>query len=68
MSDLGAVVTHVVHGTSQRGFAGEWSEIILITVDGDLIDRIEMFDHADLGAALTKFDELSRARENPAAS
>ena len=30
------------------------------TVDGDLINRCEIFDEADLDAALARFDELSR--------
>ena len=30
------------------------------TVDGELIDRCEVFDEADLDAALAKFDQLSR--------
>ena len=32
----------------------------LSTVDGDLINRCELFDEADLDAALARFDELSR--------
>ena len=31
-----------------------------LTVDGDLINRCELFDEADLDAALARFDELSR--------
>ena len=34
--------------------------IDLLTVDGDLINRCEIFDEADLDAALARFDELSR--------
>ena len=34
------------------------AEIDLLTVDGDLINRCEMFDEADLDAALARFDEL----------
>ena len=34
--------------------------IDLCTVEGDLISRLEMFDEADLDAALARFDELSR--------
>ena len=30
------------------------------TVDGDLINRCELFDEADLDAAIARFDELSR--------
>ena len=58
LSNLGAVVTQVVQGTSQQGFDGEWQEVTLITVEGDLISRIELFDESDLEAALAKFDEL----------
>jgi hypothetical protein len=32
----------------------------LLTVDGDCISRCEMFDEADLDAALARFDALSR--------
>ena len=60
LSDLGAVVTHVAHGTSQEGFDAEWRMIALLTVEGDLINRCELFDEADLDAALARFDELSR--------
>ena len=60
LSNLGAVVTQAAHGTSQEGFDAEWRVINLSTVDGDLINRCEMFDEADLDAALARFDELSR--------
>jgi hypothetical protein len=30
------------------------------TVEGDLINRCELFDEDDLDAALARFDELSR--------
>ncbi len=59
LSDLGAVVTHAAHGTSQEGFDAEWRVIDLVTVEGDLVNRCEMFDEADLDAALARFDELS---------
>ena len=32
--------------------------IELLTFEGDLIDRCELFDEADLDAALARFDEL----------
>ena len=32
--------------------------IDIFTVDGDLINRCELFDEADLDAALARFDEL----------
>ena len=60
LSDLGAVVTHAAHGTSQEGFDAEWRVINFLTVEGDLISRCELFDEADLDAALARFDELSR--------
>ena len=58
LSGLGAVVTHAAHGTSQEGFDAEWRMIELLTVEGDLINRCELFDEADLDAALARFDEL----------
>jgi hypothetical protein len=60
LSDLGAVVTHAIHGTSHEGFDAEWRQINLLTVDGELINRIELFDEADIDAALARFEELSR--------
>ena len=54
------VVTHAAHGTSQEGFDAEWRGITVLTVEGDLINRCEIFDEADLDAAIAKFDELSR--------
>ena len=60
LSDVGAVVTHAAQGTSQEGFDAEWRVISLLTVEGDLINRCELFDEADLDAALARFDELSR--------
>lgn len=59
LSELGAVVTQVLKGTSPEGFDGEWRLIDLFTVDGDLISRCEVFDEADLDAALARFEELS---------
>jgi hypothetical protein len=60
LSSLGAVVSRAVNGTSQGGFYAEWREIDLLTVDGDLINRCEIFDEPDLDVALARFDELSR--------
>ena len=58
LSDLGVVVTHTARGISQEDFGAEWRMIDIFTVDGDLISRLEMFDEADLNAALATFDEL----------
>ncbi|MGV0811205.1 BTAD domain-containing putative transcriptional regulator [Mycolicibacterium boenickei] len=60
LSNRSAVVTHVVRGTSREGFDAEWREVVLFTVEGDLIDRCEVFDEADLDVAFARFDELSR--------
>jgi hypothetical protein len=65
ISDLGAVVTHVAHGLTSEGFDAEWRMIAIFTVDGDLISRYEMFDEADLDAALARFDDLSRPTRQP---
>ncbi|HYZ68086.1 MAG TPA: BTAD domain-containing putative transcriptional regulator [Mycobacterium sp.] len=59
LSDLGAVVTQAAYGTSQQGFDAEWRMINLLTFDGDLINRSEMFDETDIDTALARFDELS---------
>jgi hypothetical protein len=60
LSDFGAVVTQAMKGTSSDGFDAEWQEIGLFTFDGDLISRCEIFDEADLDAALARFEELDR--------
>nr|WP_264032820.1 BTAD domain-containing putative transcriptional regulator [Mycolicibacterium alvei] len=61
LGSLGAVFTHAVSGTSQDGFAAEWQEVCLASVEGNMLSRIEMFDEGDLDAALARFDELSRS-------
>ena len=58
LANLGVVVTQAAHGTSQDGFDAEWREIALFDFDGDLLSRYELFDEADLDAALARFDEL----------
>ena len=35
------------------------ADIDILTVEGDLINRAEIFDEADLDAALARFDQLS---------
>jgi hypothetical protein len=60
LTDHGTVFTHSVSGTSQEGFQAEWRIVDLLTFDGDLVNRSELFDEADLDAALTRFDELNR--------
>jgi hypothetical protein len=58
LTNAGAVSTVVATGTSQEGFDAEWREIALVTFDGDLLSRCELFDEADLDGALARFDEL----------
>ena len=60
LSDLGAVVTYAAHETSQDGFDAEWRGIAVLTVDGELVNRTEIFDDADLDAAIASFDQLSQ--------
>ena len=58
LSDVGAVVIHTQRGTSLEGFDAEWRMIQLLTVEGDRVNRCELFDEADLDAALARFEEL----------
>ena len=59
LSELGAICTHV--GTvSREGFEAEWRGIDLLTVDGDMVNRGEVFDEADLDTAIAPFDQLNR--------
>ncbi|MFZ0719140.1 MAG: ATPase, partial [Mycobacterium sp.] len=65
LTERGAVVTYAAHGTSQEGFDAEWRGIAVLTVDGELVDRTEIFDEAYLDAALARFDQLSRPAPRP---
>ena len=60
LSELGAVCTHAGHGVSHEGFDAEWHGVDLLTVEGDMVNRCEAFDDADLDAAIARFDQLSR--------
>ncbi|OBK24095.1 hypothetical protein A5634_04280 [Mycobacterium asiaticum] len=68
LTDLGAVFTHVGIGTTTEGFNAEWRQITVATVDADLINHSEMYDEADLEAALARFDELHATRVENAAT
>ena len=46
LSDLGAVCTHAGHGISHEGFDAEWRGVDLLTVEGDMVNRCEVFDEA----------------------
>ena len=60
LSDIGAVVSHVARGISQQGFDGEWRDVNLLAIEGDVVSRSELFNEADLDAAIARFDQLSR--------
>ncbi len=62
LTEFGAVVTQTLKGTSAEGFCVEWRMASFYLVDGELISGAEIFDEADLDAALARFDELSRPR------
>ena len=59
LNDSERFVTHVTHGVSHEGFAAEWREVDVLMVEGDVVNRCEVFDEADIDAALAKFEELS---------
>ena len=58
LDELGVVVTYAAQETSQEGFAAEWRGVALLTVEGDRTNRSEIFDEADLDAAIARFEEL----------
>ena len=59
LNDVGTVCTHVTHGVSHEGFAAEWREVDVLMVEGNIVNHCELFDEADIDAALAKFKELS---------
>ena len=58
LSELGAVVTQTLKGASKDGLDVEYRMIDVFTVKDGLLSRCEVFDEADLDAALARFDEL----------
>src|SRR5208337_2873659 len=58
LSSLGGVFTQVMKGTSRDGVDAEWREIGMSIVDSNMLSRCELFDEADLDAALARFEEL----------
>ena len=62
LSDFGAIITHTAHGTSQEGSDVEWREINLLTIDGERFTRCELFDEADIDAALARLRNCTRRR------
>ncbi|MFZ0833082.1 MAG: hypothetical protein WAM92_08370, partial [Mycobacterium sp.] len=69
LNDVGAVITYAAHEISREGFEAEWRGIAVLAVEGDLINRTELFNEADLDAALARLDQLcprTRHLENAA--
>lgn len=60
LNNIGAVVAHVTNGNFQEGFDAEWREVFLLTIEGDLLSRCELFGEGDLDTALARFEELGR--------
>ncbi|HTC68294.1 MAG TPA: hypothetical protein VK662_01900, partial [Acidothermaceae bacterium] len=60
LGDLGAVCTYAAHAVSREGFDGAFRGVNLAMVSGDMVNRSELFDEADLDAALARLDQLSR--------
>ncbi len=52
LNDLGAVITSMSHETSPEGVNAEWRVISVFTLEGDLINRLEVFDETDIDAAI----------------
>ncbi len=59
LNDCGAVVTYSASGTSAEDFQAEWRGINVSMINRDRINHSELFDEADLDAALARFEELS---------
>ena len=69
LNDRGAVVTHVSKKARERASPPSGGGSAFSRSDGDLIDRLEVFDEADIDAALARFEELqphTRRLENAA--
>ncbi|MGN6337233.1 BTAD domain-containing putative transcriptional regulator, partial [Mycobacterium sp.] len=60
LSDFAAVCSYAAQGVSDQGFDAEWQGVNFVTIKGDLLDRCEFFDTADLDAAIARFDEVGR--------
>ena len=51
LNALGAVIGFTSSGTSEKGFTAQWRALNVLTIEGDLISRGEVFDEDDLEAA-----------------
>ena len=59
VSAFGAVVTNMARATSNDGFDAEWRMVEIFGVEDGQVTRLEIFDEADLDAALARFDDLA---------
>ncbi|CAM3217535.1 BTAD domain-containing putative transcriptional regulator [Mycobacterium intermedium] len=58
LSKLGGVVVHSYCGTTIEGFDAEWRDVTLLTIDGDKLNRCEVYDEESIDGAIARFDEL----------
>ena len=56
LNDLGAVFTWAGHGTSHEGFVAEWRGVTLMTVDSEMVSRMEVFDE-EISTPRSRFDD-----------
>jgi hypothetical protein len=59
LTNLGAVITWATNAISQQGFEAEWWQPSVVMIEGDMINRAELFDAADIDRALARFEELN---------
>ena len=62
LNNLGAVITSMSHETSPDGVNAEWRVISVFTLEGDLINRLEVFDETDIDAAIATFEGCNPKR------
>ncbi|HVQ53356.1 MAG TPA: hypothetical protein VMS92_25260, partial [Mycobacterium sp.] len=65
LDDRGVAFTQFVQASSRDGFNAEWRDVVVMTFDGELINRCEVFDEDDIDTALSRFDELSASPRSP---
>nr|WP_231988704.1 BTAD domain-containing putative transcriptional regulator [Mycobacterium sp. 1274761.0] len=59
LSNTAALFTHVAYGTTADCFEAEWRMIVLVAVGVDAQNHCELFEEADLEAAVAAFDGLT---------
>lgn len=58
LASVRRIVVHSYCGTTSEGFDAEWREVALLTIDGDKLNRCELYDEEDIEAAIARFDKL----------